>query len=124
MPTATAGRSPGRGGRSRGGVGQSVRSFAPRRFDDAPEASVLGLRAVVADRLRRRALGLMLLDPADAPAALLIPSCSSVHTFGMRFPIDVVFLDRGGRELGRRRVAPRRLAGGLGADSVLEIPVR
>jgi hypothetical protein len=64
----------------------------------------------------------MLLDRRDAPAALLIPRCSSVHTFGMRFPLEVVFLDETRRELERRRVAPRRIASRRGADSVLELP--
>ena len=49
---------------------------------------------------------------ADAPEnwALAFPRCRSVHTFGMRFPIDVVFLDRDGRvvrqepNVGRRKV--------------------
>lgn len=29
--------------------------------------------------------------------ALLLPRCRSVHTFGMRFPLDLVWLDRDGR---------------------------
>jgi len=86
-------------------------------------ASVLGVEARVADRRWRRALGLMGLERAHAPAALLIPRCSSVHTFGMRFAIDVVFIDAAGRELERRKVAPRRLAGRRGAHSVLEVPL-
>jgi uncharacterized membrane protein (UPF0127 family) len=64
----------------------------------------------------------MLLDRRDAPAALLIPRCSSIHTFGMRFPLEVVFLDGEGRELERRRVVPRRIASRRGAGSVLELP--
>ncbi|TDA47479.1 DUF192 domain-containing protein [Burkholderia pyrrocinia] len=47
--------------------------------------------------------------------ALLITCCWSVHTFGMRFPIDVVFVDRRDRVLsvhaavrrGRVRMNPR-----------------
>ncbi len=30
---------------------------------------------------------------------LLISPCASLHTFGMRFPLDAAFLDRGGRVL-------------------------
>ena len=42
---------------------------------------------------------------------LLLDPCSSIHTFGMRFPIDVVFLDAGRRILGlREQVAPWRCA--------------
>ncbi len=32
--------------------------------------------------------------------SLLLPHCRSVHTIGMRFPIDVAFLDRDGRVVG------------------------
>ena len=37
---------------------------------------------------------------------LLLPRCRSVHTMGMRFPIDVAFLDRDGRVVAV--VAPMR----------------
>ena len=54
---------------------------------------------------------------------LLIPRCSSVHTFGMRFALDLVFLDRAGRPLSiHRAVPPRRLVWHRGAAAVLEIP--
>ena len=32
--------------------------------------------------------------------SLLLPRCRSVHTIGMRFPIDIAFLDRDGRVMG------------------------
>ena len=54
---------------------------------------------------------------------LLIPRCASVHTFGMRFPLDLVFLDRDGRPFSfRRAVPPRRLAFDRRAAAVLELP--
>jgi hypothetical protein len=83
----------------------------------------MGVDAVVAAGPRLRLLGLTLLPLERAPAALLIPRCASVHTFGMRFPIDVVFLDVSGEELVRRsRVPPRRLVRRRGAAAVLEVP--
>jgi uncharacterized membrane protein (UPF0127 family) len=39
-----------------------------------------------------RLLGLALLKDLPADHALLIPRCSSMHTFGMRFDLDVLFL--------------------------------
>ncbi len=48
--------------------------------------------ALVATSLRSRLLGLAFLDEPQA-RCLLFPRCSSVHTFGMRFAIDVVFVD-------------------------------
>ena len=77
----------------------------------------------VAVGFRARLLGLAWLDRRQAGAGLLIPRCSSVHTFGMRFPLDLVFLDRNGAPLAlHRRIPPRRLVHCRGAAAVLEIP--
>lgn len=84
--------------------------------------SVQGRLAFVASSRRARLLGLAHLDRAEA-AALLIPRCSSVHTFGMRFELDLVFFDASGAVLSVRcRVPPRRLAFCGQASAVLEIP--
>jgi len=85
---------------------------------------VLGAAVPVASTWGSRLLGLAFLSQDRAPAGLLLPRCRSVHTFGMRFPIDVVFLDDCNREI--RRISglrPRRLASQRGAASVLELPV-
>jgi uncharacterized membrane protein (UPF0127 family) len=67
--------------------------------------------------------GLAWRDREAAGLGLLIPRCASVHTFGMRFCLDLYFLDREGRVLAvRRRVPPRRLVWQRGACAVLEIP--
>jgi uncharacterized membrane protein (UPF0127 family) len=72
---------------------------------------------------RSRFRGLSHRERVDAGPGLLIPRCASVHTFGMRFPLDLYFLDREGRVISvRRRVPPRRLVWQRGARSVLEIP--
>ena len=77
----------------------------------------------VARGLRERLLGLSWRDRAKAGPGLLIPRCASVHTFGMRFELDLFFLDGEGRVLSeRRRVPPRRIAWQRGARAVLEIP--
>ena len=58
-----------------------------------------------------RLLGLSHLRLDEAGPGLLLPRCASVHTFGMRFPLDLVFLDRAGRPVSfRRAVPPRRFA--------------
>jgi len=77
----------------------------------------------VADSFRARLRGLSLRDRADAGPGLLIPRCASVHTFGMRFDLDVFFLDAAGTVISeRRRVPPRRVVWQRGARAVLEIP--
>lgn len=80
-----------------------------------------GLRVFVARSPRARLLGLALLPDLPPGCALLLPGCSSVHTFGMRFPIDIVFLDAGGSELQLvAAVPPNRVARHPGAAAVLE----
>jgi uncharacterized membrane protein (UPF0127 family) len=77
----------------------------------------------VAKDFRTRLLGLSWRDRERAGPGLLIPRCSSVHTFGMRFPLDVYFLDAEGRVLSvRLRVPPRRVLWQRGAAAILEIP--
>jgi uncharacterized protein len=72
-----------------------------------------------------RLRGLAYLDREDAGSGLLIPRCASVHTFGMRFALDLVFLDADLRPLSSRRaVPPRRLAWDRRASAVLELPSR
>ena len=51
-----------------------------------------------------RLCGLLGRQPPSLGAALLIVPCRAVHTVGMRYPIDVVFVARDGRVL---RVCPR-----------------
>jgi uncharacterized protein len=76
-----------------------------------------------ANDFRSRLVGLAWRDRRHAGPGLLIPRCSSVHTFGMRFELDVYFLDPAGRVLAvRRRVPPRRLLWCRGAAAVLEVP--
>lgn len=58
---------------------------------------------------------------ADGSEALLIAPCASVHTVGMGYPLDVVFLDAGDRVIGLRpHVAPWRACAQRGARSTLE----
>jgi uncharacterized protein len=72
---------------------------------------------------RSRFLGLAWRERSQVGPGLLIPRCSSVHTFGMHFELDVYFLDRAGRVLSvRRGVPPRRMLWHRGASAVLEIP--
>lgn len=65
-----------------------------------------------------------LLGRADLPAGegLLLRPAGSVHTFFMRFPIDVVFLDRERVVVGiEPELAPWRTAAQRGAKAVVEL---
>ena len=64
---------------------------------DARTGAVLGDRIRVADRMLARLRGLLgRAEPTDDEGLLIVP-CTGVHTLGMRYPIDVVFMDRDGR---------------------------
>jgi uncharacterized protein len=77
----------------------------------------------VAKDFRTRLRGLAWRDRSEAGAGLLIPRCASVHTFGMRFPLDFFFLDREMCVIYvKRQVPPRRAVWCRGAAAVLEIP--
>jgi leader peptidase (prepilin peptidase)/N-methyltransferase len=70
-----------------------------------------------------RLRGLLGRDRLEEGQGLLIRPTWSVHTAFMRFPIDVVFLDRNLRVLEVvERLAPWRAASRRGARSVLELP--
>jgi uncharacterized protein len=96
--------------------------LAPR-LRRLPVMRVLGREVRVAAGFRARLLGLAFLGRGEVGPGLLIPRCSSVHTFGMRFPLDLIFLDESGAPVAiRRRVPARRLISARNAASVLEVP--
>src|ERR671933_501976 len=79
-------------------------------------------RCVVADGMFTRMRGLLGRKGLDAGEGLLLRPAPSIHTFFMRFPIDVVFLGRDGTVLKiRANVRPWRLAGCRGAHATLEL---
>jgi len=86
------------------------------RFED-------GTEALLACDLRSRLVGLAWMErPADG-VQLLIPRCRSVHTFGMRFAIDVIFLGPDdGRVRVEHHVEPGRVLVCRAATAVLERP--
>ena len=75
----------------------------------------------VADSFATRMKGLIGRDGIEG--ALLIRPARSIHTFGMRFPIDVAFCDEHMRVIATRTVRPRRLPRPhLRARCVVEAP--
>jgi uncharacterized membrane protein (UPF0127 family) len=95
----------------------------PRRLRRLPAREIGdGLVALEARGFRARLLGLAFLRELPPGRALLIPRCSSVHTFGMRFPLDLVFVGPAGEVLRiDRAVGPRRVRSCPGAAAVLEL---
>jgi len=77
----------------------------------------------LADRGPRRRKGLLGRAGLSTGEGLWIVPCEAVHTFGMRFAIDLVYLDRRNRVVKTRScVRPGRLSACLSAHSVVELP--
>jgi uncharacterized membrane protein (UPF0127 family) len=85
--------------------------------------SVLAESADIADSGAKRQKGLLGRDSLPAGSGLWIVPCEGVHTCGMRFAIDVLYLDRKKRvRKVRRAMVPWRFSICLLAHSVLELP--
>ena len=76
---------------------------------------------IAATRTTRRR-GLLGRDGLNEAAAMLLAPCGSVHTIGMRFALDVVFVDRQGYAVKIvRNLRPWRIAIATGASAVIEM---
>lgn len=85
--------------------------------------TVLADSAGVADTSKARRTGLLKHDRLPPGEGLWIAPCEAVHTFGMKFPIDVLFLNRKRKVLKIRPDMVRgRMSVCLRAHSVLELP--
>ena len=96
----------------------------PFLVENRNRGTMLGSKIRLADTARSRRTGLLKHETLEAGEGLWIFPTQAVHTFGMRFPIDVVFLDS---SLLVKRVyvglQPWRLTTFVwGAKSVLELP--
>ncbi len=93
-----------------------------KRFEGLPVAEYDdGLVVVQAQTHRARRKGLSRLDALDPDHALHIPQCPAVHTFGMRFALDLIWLRTDGTVVRvDRDVAARRMRFCLRARSVVE----
>lgn len=86
--------------------------------------AILADRVMLATRHIERAIGLLRRSRLDPGEGLLMTPCRGVHTWGMRFAIDIVALDRTGVVVDTvavmkpwRMRLPKR-----GEHSVLELP--
>lgn len=90
----------------------------------AADGAVVCERCEIPESAFGRARGLLGRDGLDQGGGMLIDRAGSVHMLFMRFPIDVVFLDRDRRVVGvRHGLRPWRLAGARRAVAALELPV-
>src|SRR5262249_57319618 len=85
--------------------------------------TVLAQSCDVADTSAKRRTGLLKHTELAPGEGLWIKPCESVHTFFMKFPIDLVYLDRKHKVRKVRHAVPAwRLSACLTAHSILELP--
>ncbi len=79
-------------------------------------------RAQRTESIMERTRGLLGRPPLEADQALWILPCNSVHTFGMKSALDIIYLNRQGMvKKAVSALAPRRVSFCLGARSVIEL---
>jgi len=87
-------------------------------------ATLVCRQAAIADTFATRLFGLLGRDRLEPGTGLLLQPSTGVHTWGMRFAIDIVTLDRQRRVVGLwESVEPWRMRGlSARTRSVLELP--
>jgi uncharacterized membrane protein (UPF0127 family) len=114
-------------------LGQTLRQLFASSTDAAPDVrlqvknltrdAVIGRSVEVANTSAKRRKGLLGRAGLSQGEGLWISPCESVHTVGMQFPIDLVYLDRSNRVKKVKHAVPAwRLSGCLTAHSVIELP--
>jgi len=100
-----------------------LRDAAPASLVNETRGTLVAGRLLTAFDSASRKRGLLGRDGLPDDCALVIAPCSGVHTFFMRFPIDVLFVSRDGRvRKTRRAMAPWRIAVAVGGFAVIEAP--
>jgi uncharacterized membrane protein (UPF0127 family) len=85
--------------------------------------TMLADRADVANTSAKRRTGLLKHSGLEPGEGLWIVPCESVHSFFMKFAIDLVYLDRNKKvKKVRHRMVPWRMSACLTAHSILELP--
>jgi uncharacterized membrane protein (UPF0127 family) len=93
------------------------------RVRNQSKNTILGDRVGIADTSATRRTGLLKHSRLEPGEGLWIAPSEAVHTFGMKFSIDVLFLDKKRKVLKIRNDMVRsRMAICLRAHSVLELP--
>jgi uncharacterized membrane protein (UPF0127 family) len=93
------------------------------RVRNVTRGTSIGDSIETADSSAQRRTGLLKHDKLNTGSGLWIIPCEAVHTFFMKFAIDLIYLDRNRRVRGTvRALRPWRFSLCLPAHSVLELP--
>ncbi len=109
-------------------LSQLIRAREPRsseflRAENLTRNTEIGARIEIARTAARRNKGLLGRSGLNSGEGLWIVPCEAVHTFAMKFAIDLLYMDKSLRVVKvRHAVRPGRISGALRAHSVIELP--
>lgn len=112
-------------GRTNMGAAQKTSSSASTVYhvQNLTRRTALATYAVLANNSKARREGLLKRSHLQTGEGLLITPCEAIHTFGMKFPIDVVFIGKDRRVRKVLHSMPRsRIGFCFSAEIALEIP--
>ncbi|UWZ83081.1 DUF192 domain-containing protein [Occallatibacter riparius] len=93
------------------------------RIRNITRQTEIGAGIEVADTAARRNKGLLGRTGLEPGEGLWIVPCEAVHTFAMKFSLDLIYLDRKRRVVKvRGDVRPGRISGAFRSHSVIELP--
>jgi uncharacterized membrane protein (UPF0127 family) len=96
---------------------------ATHRLENDRNGRILADRIATAFDSKSRRQGLLGREGLPGQSALIIAPTNAIHTFFMRFAIDVAFISKDGRVLKTyHALRPWRVAGALRAQAVVELP--
>jgi len=91
---------------------------------NATQKTIVSDRCHFANSVLKRMVGLLNRGRFDQGEGLLLDRCYGIHTFGMRFPIDVLFLDKDLHVIRAiKALPPYRTCAVKKSVYVLEVPV-
>ena len=92
------------------------------RYINGSSNEIIAHRVFTADNFFKRLFGLLFKKPLKNGEALFIRGCKSIHTIGMRYSIDAVFIDESGKVISAiKDILPWRFTPHIrGARSVIE----
>jgi uncharacterized membrane protein (UPF0127 family) len=101
--------------------------MAMKRFvkaQNVTRGAVLGVNVRVASKFQDRLIGLLGADRLEDGDGLFITPCTSIHSVGMRFVFDAIFIGPDGKILYLREKFPKNTFSGIvgNAWGVLELP--
>lgn len=86
------------------------------------EIEVISLKGLKTQSMKERLGGLLVLESLEKNQALWIGPCNSIHTLGMKYALDLVYIDKHNKVCGLvGNVKPWRLSLCIQAKAVMEL---